>query len=67
MLLIYTGPSLSCLVKSNPLPNNSEMETILPERKLFETLLEKGEKAGNQQFLPFPRMFKTLSQSSSVF
>ena len=30
---------------------------MTPKKRAFENIFEKGENAGNQYFLPFPKMF----------
>ena len=46
--------AIICLTLYSTIPTFS-----YPRRKSFENILRKGENAGNQHFLPFPRHFQT--------
>ena len=50
----------------NPLPQDSRLLTTLTERS-FENIMGKGENAGNQHFLLFPKCFLPVLKQISIF
>ena len=39
---------------------------LIMKKKAFENTVEKGEKAGNQYFLPFPQLFYTFFSNGDI-
>ena len=61
-----TLPSCTKMSKLNHLPHNTDFSTI-PKEKELENIVEKGENAGNQHFLHFPKYFSPIEEQIIAF
>ena len=66
MLPVWTSLKFCCLVKSYLFTTQFRLLMTL-KKKPFETIVGKGENAGNQHFLLFQQYFLPISKRVSVF